>query len=102
MRWLRACATWYATASSGYRSRYNDEEEDRLIMTRRKIKYVHEGRYVTEVQVGLIEDECDGSPCLSVDDACRLDNMRAPLRRGGLASASRPGRIYELRPLVHQ
>ncbi|MDN5871466.1 MAG: hypothetical protein L0H73_12180 [Nitrococcus sp.] len=71
-------------------------------MTRRKTKYVHEGRYVAEVQVDLIEDEGEWSPYLSVEDACKLDDVRTALRRGDLAAASRLGRIYELRPLVHQ
>lgn len=44
-------------------------------MTRRKTRHVHEGRYVAEVQVDLIEDESDWSPYLSVDDACWLDDV---------------------------
>ena len=69
---------------------------------RRKTKYVHEGRYVAEVEVELIEDEEGWSPYLSVDDAYRLDDVRAALRAGDLDSASQHGRIYELRPVAHQ
>lgn len=69
---------------------------------RKKIKYVHEGRYVAEVDVDLVEDESEWSPYLSVDDAYKLDDVRDALRRGDLASASRYGRIYELRPVVNQ
>jgi hypothetical protein len=69
---------------------------------RRKTKYVHEGRYVAEVDVELIQDESEWSPYLSVDDAYRLDNIREALRQGDLASASQYGRIYELRPVAHQ
>lgn len=69
---------------------------------RRKTKYVHEGRYVAEVEVELIEDEDGWSPYLSVDDAYRLDDVRVALRAGDLDSAAQHGRIYELRPVAHQ
>jgi len=66
----------------------------------KKTKYVHEGRYVAEVDVELIEDEHDWSPYLSVDDAYKLDTMREALRQGDLDAASQYGRIYELRPVA--
>jgi hypothetical protein len=69
---------------------------------RKKSKYVHEGRYVAEVEVGLLEDDTGWSPYLSVDDACKLDDVREALRQGDLESAARYGRIYELRPVAHQ
>jgi len=69
---------------------------------RKKIKYVHEGRYVAEVEVELIEDETGWSPYLRVEDAYKLDKIREALRRGDLQSASHYARIYELRPVAHQ
>ena len=51
---------------------------------RKKIKYVHEGRYVAEVEVELIEDETGWSPYLRVEDAYKLDKIREALRRGDL------------------
>lgn len=71
-------------------------------MTRRKTKYEHEGHYVVEVEVDLIEDETDWSPYLSVDDACKLDDARAPLRRRDYAAAARLGLVYELRAVLQQ
>ena len=68
---------------------------------RMKTKYVHEGQYVAEVEVTLIEDETGWSPLLSLEDAYRLDDVRDALRRGDLGSATRYGRIYELRPVAH-
>jgi hypothetical protein len=64
---------------------------------RKKTKYVHEGRYVAEVDVDLIVDEGEWSPYLSIDDAYKLDDVRDALRRGDLVSASQYGRIFELR-----
>lgn len=69
---------------------------------RMKTKYVHEGHYVAEVEVALIEDETGWSPYLSVEDAYKLDDVRDALRQGNLDSAARYGRIYELRAVAHQ
>ena len=69
---------------------------------RMKKKYVHEGQYVAEVEVTLIEDETGWSPLLSLEDAYRLDDVREALRRSDLDSATRYGRIYELRPVAQQ
>ena len=69
---------------------------------RMKTKYVHEGRYVAEVDVELVEDETGWSPYISVDDAYKLDDVRQALRAGDLQSASKYARLYELRPVAHQ
>jgi hypothetical protein len=69
---------------------------------RKKSKYVHEGQYVAEVDVELLEDESGWSPYLSVEDAYKLDDVRDALRQGDLESATKYGRIYELRPVAHQ
>ena len=73
-----------------------------LMKRRMKTKYVHEGHYVAEVEVALIEDETGWSPYLSVEDAYKLDDVRDALRQGNLDSAARYGRIYELRAVAHQ
>lgn len=67
---------------------------------RTKTKYVHEGQYVAEVEVELIEDETGWSPYLSKEDAFKLDDVRKALREGDLDLASRLARVYELRPVA--
>ena len=69
---------------------------------RKKIKYIHEGHYVAEVEVELIEDDTGWSPYLSIDEAYKLDDVRDAIRQGDLESAAKYGQIYELRPVVHQ
>ncbi len=69
---------------------------------RKKTKYLHEGRYVAEIEVELVEEEEGWSPYLSVDDAYKLDDVRDALRQGDLNTAAKYGRIYELRPVAHQ
>lgn len=69
---------------------------------RKKIKYIHEGQYVAEVEVELMDDDKGWSPYISVTEASKLDDVRSALRNGDLKSATKYGRIYELRPVAHQ
>jgi len=68
--------------------------------TRLHTKLVHEGNYVAEVEVELIEQETGWSPCLSLDDAYKIDDVREALRRDDLKSASRLARVFELIPVA--
>ena len=68
--------------------------------TKRRVKHIHEGRYVAEVDVELLEDETDWSPTLSLDDAWKLDDVREALHRGDITAASRLARVFELRPVA--
>ena len=66
----------------------------------KRTKLIHEGRYMAEVDVDLIEDESGWSPYLSAADAMKLDDVREALRRGDLAAASSVARVFELRPVA--
>lgn len=68
--------------------------------TRKRIKYVHEGKYVAEVNVELLEDDTGWSPYLTVEDACRLDDVRNALRRGDISTASNLARVFRLEPVA--
>lgn len=69
-------------------------------MTKRsQTKLVHEGNYVAEVDVELLEDENGWSPYLSLDDAKKLDEIRQALRREDLKRASQLARVFELTPV---
>jgi hypothetical protein len=66
-------------------------------MTSRKhTKLVHEGSYVAEVDIEIIDTNDGWSPYLSLDDAFKLDDVREALRKADIASASRNSRVYEL------
>ena len=69
-------------------------------MTRHYTKLLHEGAYVAEVDVELLENESGWSPFLSLDDAFRLDDVRQALRRQDLRAASRQARIFTLTPVA--
>jgi len=67
---------------------------------RRRTKLVHEGQYVAEVDVELIDMNKGWSPYLSLDDAYKLDDIRNALRRGDVKSAARLARIFTLTPVA--
>lgn len=67
--------------------------------TKLRTRLVHEGDFVAEVPVKLIETDDGWSPYLSVEDAKKLDEVREALRRGDLKSAARHGRIFRLTPM---
>ena len=67
---------------------------------RRRKKLVHEGKYVAEVDVELIDMNQGWSPYLSLDDAYKLDDIRNALRRGDVKSAARLARIFTLTPIA--
>ena len=70
------------------------------VTRKRKTKYIHEGRYVAEVDVEVIRDDTSWSPYLSVADAKRLDQVRAALRSGDVKVAAAEGRVYTLEPVA--
>ncbi len=68
--------------------------------TRHRIKYVHEGKYVAEVDVELLENETEWSPYLSVADAYKLDDVREALRSGDIVAAAKLARVFSLQPVA--
>lgn len=68
--------------------------------TRRRTKYIHEGKYVAEVDVDLIETDDEWAPYLSIEDAYKLDEVRAALGRKDIAAAARTARVFTKRPVA--
>jgi hypothetical protein len=69
-------------------------------MTRKRTKFIHEGKYAAEVSVELIEDDTAWSPYLSPDDVRKLDRVRLALRSRDIAEAAKHGRVFELTPVA--
>ncbi len=63
------------------------------------VKLVHEGNYVAEVEIELLETDEGWSPYLSLEDAEKLDDVREALRREDFESAGRMGKVYRLTPV---
>jgi hypothetical protein len=68
--------------------------------TRHRQKLVHEGDYVAEVDVEVVETDTGWSPYLTLDDVYKLDDVREALRRGDVGAASRLARVYTLTPVT--
>ncbi len=66
---------------------------------RHHIKLVHEGSYVAEVDIELIETGEGWSPYLSLEDAEKLDDVRAALRCEDIDTASKLSKVYRLSPV---
>ena len=67
---------------------------------RRRTKFVHEGQFIAEVDVELIETADEWSPCISLEDAYKLDDVRESLRQGNVKAASQYGKVYTLTPVA--
>jgi len=67
---------------------------------RKHIKLVHEGKYVAEVEIEIMDSENAWSPYLSLEDALRLDSVREALREEDLATAKKMAKVYILKPVA--
>ena len=68
--------------------------------TRHHQKLVHEGEYVAEVDVELVEADQTWAPYLSLEDAYKLDDVREALRGRDIRRASRLARVFTLTPVA--
>jgi hypothetical protein len=66
---------------------------------RSKKKLLHEGNYVAEIEVQLIEADEGWSPYLTLDDVAKLDQVRGALRKGDLTKAATLARVFHLTPV---
>lgn len=67
--------------------------------TKRRKKFVHEGRYPAEVELDCVDCDSGWAPYFSVADAEKLDQVREALKAGDLARAAKLARVFELTPV---
>jgi hypothetical protein len=62
----------------------------------------HKSRLDTgeEMDIDLLDSREGWAPYLSLEDALKLDDVRAALRRGDLENAARLSRVYTLTPVA--
>ena len=63
-------------------------------------KIIHEGHYIAEVEVELIETDEGWTPYLSLDDALKLDKIREALQKDDIKTASKYGQVFTLTPVA--
>jgi len=74
--------------------------EESVMHTRKHTKLIHEGKYVAEVEIEIIDSEEGWSPYISLEDALKLDEIRDALRKNDLERAKKLGKIYILKPVA--
>jgi hypothetical protein len=62
-------------------------------------KLVHEGNYIAEVDVEIMDTGKGWPPYISLEDAKKLDEVREALRKGDLKKAAKSARVYRLDPV---
>jgi len=67
---------------------------------RKQTKYIHEGTYVAEVEIELIDSDTSWSPTMSLETAYRLDDIRVALRQGDLSTAAKYATIFEMKKVI--
>ena len=67
---------------------------------RKHIKLVHEGKYVAEVEIEIIDSENSWSPYMTLEDAFKLDTVREALREEDLDTAKSMAKVYILKPVA--
>ena len=67
---------------------------------RRMMKMIHVGEYAAEVSIEMVYTDDDWSPCLSLEDAEKLDDVREALQRKDFVTAQKLARVYALSPLA--
>ena len=69
-------------------------------MTKRyHTKIVHEGGYVAEVDVEILDTGDGWSPYISLEDAQKLDDVREVLQKGALHKATNLAHVFKLIPV---
>ena len=77
-------------------------DEEASMTKRHHTKLVHEGNYVAEVDVEILDTGEGWSPYLSLEDAQKLNDVRESLREGDLQRVARLARVFSLTPVSLQ
>ena len=67
---------------------------------KQKTKLIHEGDFIAEVDVELIDTGEGWSPYLSMQDAQKLDKVRQALREGRIKEATQLAKVFSLTPVA--
>ena len=67
--------------------------------TKRRIKLIREGEFMAEVDVEWIVEPPAWEPYLSMDDAHKLDRVRAALKAADILTASSLATVYRTVPV---
>lgn len=69
-------------------------------MKKRQERFVHVGDFVARLEIDLIFNEDSWTPCISLEDAKKMDKIRLLLQKGDYKSASENAEIFRLTPIT--
>ena len=67
---------------------------------RQQIKFLHEGNYVAQVEIELIDSNTGWSPTMSLETAYVLDDIRLALRQGDIKTAAKYATVFEMKQIA--
>jgi len=67
---------------------------------RKHTKLLHEGKYVAEIEIEIIDNEEGWSPYISLEDALKMDEVRELLRAENIEEAKKLAHIYIMKPVA--
>lgn len=63
-------------------------------------KFIHVGNYVARLEVEFIFSDDSWSPCMTIQDAEKIDAVRDALKREDLVAAGKLANIFKLTPVT--
>ena len=67
---------------------------------RQQTKFLHEGNYVAQVEIELVDSNTGWSPTMSLDTAYRLDDIRLALLQCDIKTASKYATVFEMKQIA--
>jgi len=67
---------------------------------RKHTKLVHEGKYIAEVKIEIIDTEGGWSPYISLEDALKLDDVREALKEENILAAQKLAKVFIVSPVA--
>jgi hypothetical protein len=74
-------------------------QEAAAMIPKTRVKLIREGEWVAEVEVERIDEPKGWEPYLSLEDAEKLERVRAALKPGDARTASKIARSFRLTPM---
>ncbi len=99
------CERWIRTGSLGNGVQAGSGEMERKFYGERKMKkkttkYIHEGKYVAEVEIELLYSNEEWSPYISLEVTLKLDEIRDALQQHNVKLAGKYAKVYRLEPVA--
>ena len=72
----------------------------KILNKRKQTKFLHEGNYVAQVEIELVDSSTGWFPSMSLDTAYILDDIRLALRQGDIQTAAKYATVFEMKKIA--